>query len=212
MLVDLVRLLAPFVPHLADAMWRNLVVAVDEGAPDSVHLADFPSVASGRRDAELEAAVDLARRVVALGRTARAASSVRTRQPLATLRVKLPGDRDGLSVDAASASGVRLDMVAAFTLVHFAAFGALGTVVAVAVHELELHAKHPLIVGLSIFALAEIGFFAAASLFLPGVIDRIGAVPIAVANLLAAAGIGLFLLSSHRPDVWSRVKHVIHVA
>ena len=88
----------------------------------------------------------------------------------------------------------------------------LGTIIAVAVHELELHSKHPLIVGLAIFALAEAAFFAAAGLFLPGVIDAVGAGWIGVANLLAAAGIGLFLLSGHRPDLWSRVKHALHFA
>ena len=103
-LVDLVRLLAPFVPHVADAMWANLVVAVDPRAPDSVHLADFPMPQPGRRDEALEAAVELARRVVGLGRTARAASGVRTRQPLAAARVKLPAAAHGiLSPDPAVA-------------------------------------------------------------------------------------------------------------
>ena len=36
------RLLAPIIPHLADAMWDNLVASVDADAPDSVHLTDFP--------------------------------------------------------------------------------------------------------------------------------------------------------------------------
>jgi isoleucyl-tRNA synthetase len=94
-LTTLSRLLAPFVPHLADAMWRNLVVAVDAEAPDSVHLASFPAAVAGRRDTQLEAGVELARRVVGLGRTARAASGVRTRQPLRAVRVKLPGSADG---------------------------------------------------------------------------------------------------------------------
>jgi isoleucyl-tRNA synthetase len=85
-LVDLARLLAPFVPHLAEAMWQNLVTAVDAAAPDSVHLADFPRADTASRDEPLEAAVALARRVVALGRTARAGSGVRTRQPLPTAR------------------------------------------------------------------------------------------------------------------------------
>ena len=129
-------------------------------------------------------------------------------QPLFT--PSLMGSVLFLGVPAASATEVRLDMVAAFTLVHFAAFGVLGVIVAVAVHELELHSKHPLIVGLSIFALAEIGFFAAAGLFLPGVIGTVGAGWIAAANLLVAFGSGLFLLSSHRPDLWSRVKHALH--
>jgi isoleucyl-tRNA synthetase len=100
-LTTLARLLAPIVPHLADAIWDNLVAAVDRSAPDSVHLADFPSQVPGRADPEVEAAVDLARRTVALGRTARASSGVRTRQPLRTVRVKLPGRRDRLSDDPA---------------------------------------------------------------------------------------------------------------
>jgi isoleucyl-tRNA synthetase len=89
-LVDLVRLLAPFVPHLADALWQNLVTTVQPEAPDSVHLASFPESRDGVRDPALEEAVDLARRIVGLGRTARAASAIRTRQPLRAVRVKLP--------------------------------------------------------------------------------------------------------------------------
>ncbi len=105
-LVDLTRLLAPFVPHLAEAMWQNLVAAVQPEAPDSVHLADFPETREGVRDEALEASVALARQVVALGRTARAASGVRTRQPLATARVKLPGGAGtALSADPARGGG-----------------------------------------------------------------------------------------------------------
>ncbi len=98
-LTTLARLLAPTVPHVADGMWDNLVAAVDATAPDSAHLADVPGV-SGRRDAGLETTVDLARRVVALGRAARAASGVRTRQPVRTVRVKLPAGTERMSPDA----------------------------------------------------------------------------------------------------------------
>jgi isoleucyl-tRNA synthetase len=100
-LTTLARLLAPIVPHLADAMWDNLVAAVDEAAPDSVHLADFPSRVAGRSDPAVEQAVDLARRTVALGRTARAASGLRTRQPLRAIRVKLPGGATAFAADEA---------------------------------------------------------------------------------------------------------------
>ncbi|HEX6140318.1 MAG TPA: isoleucine--tRNA ligase, partial [Candidatus Limnocylindria bacterium] len=111
-LVDLVRLLAPFVPHVADAMWGNLVVAVDPGAPDSVHLADVPEVREGRRDPALEAAVELARRVVGLGRTARAAAGVRTRQPLPAARVTLPAASGGaLSGDPAVAQELTAEIL-----------------------------------------------------------------------------------------------------
>ncbi len=39
-LVSLVRLLAPFVPFTAEALYQNLVRAVDEAAPESVHRID----------------------------------------------------------------------------------------------------------------------------------------------------------------------------
>jgi len=98
-LVTLARLLAPIVPHVADAIWENLVTAVDDAAPDSAHLAAFPEPMPGRRDRPVEEAVELARRTVALGRTARAASGVRTRQPLRALRVKLPAGARAISDD-----------------------------------------------------------------------------------------------------------------
>src|SRR4029079_14504948 len=53
-LAMVVRLLAPFVPHLADAMWGNLVVTVDPAAPDSVHLVDYPDRIPGRAQPEID--------------------------------------------------------------------------------------------------------------------------------------------------------------
>jgi isoleucyl-tRNA synthetase len=102
-LTTLCRLMAPFVPHFADAMWHTLVATVDATRPDSVHLTDAPE-ATGRSDANIDAAVSLARRTVALGRAARSASAIRTRQPLRAVRVKLPATaRGGLSPDASVA-------------------------------------------------------------------------------------------------------------
>ncbi|MEX1073367.1 MAG: isoleucine--tRNA ligase, partial [Chloroflexota bacterium] len=107
-LVAVTQLLAPFVPHLADAMWANLVASVDPSAPDSVHLSDFPIRQAGRQLAELDTGVALARRVVAAGRTARAASGLRTRQPIAAVRVKLPVNAGGaLSADPATAAALQ---------------------------------------------------------------------------------------------------------
>jgi isoleucyl-tRNA synthetase len=97
-LTTVARVMAPIAPHLADALWQNLVVAVDPSAPDSVHLAEFP-VSAGRADPETDRAVDLARRVVGLGRTARAGSELRTRQPLRRIRVRLPAGSTGLAAD-----------------------------------------------------------------------------------------------------------------
>ena len=100
-LTTVARLMAPIVPHLADALWENLVASVDHEASDSVHLVDFPRASSDLSAPEIEASVDLVRRAVGLGRTARSASGVRTRQPLRAVHVKLPGGRVVFSDDAA---------------------------------------------------------------------------------------------------------------
>ncbi len=102
-LLGVTRLIAPFVPHLADAIWENLVTSVDASAVDSVHLADFPVIEPGQRDVALEEAVQRARLVAALGHSARAASGVRVRQPLGAVRVRRAGGgslADNPAVDA----------------------------------------------------------------------------------------------------------------
>jgi isoleucyl-tRNA synthetase len=111
-LVTISRLLAPFVPHLADAIWRNLVSPVNADAADSVHLTDFPAQTAGRGEPDVEAAVALARRVVALGRAARSASGLKTRQPIASVRVKLPASAGGgMSADNAIAEPLTTEVL-----------------------------------------------------------------------------------------------------
>ncbi len=84
------RLMAPFTPFLTDALWSKLVVGVQPQAPDSVHLAGWPQASGDLVDARLAAQMDLVRRLVELGRAARASSGVRTRQPLARAVVAAP--------------------------------------------------------------------------------------------------------------------------
>ena len=111
-LVTVAQLLAPFVPHLADALWGNLVAGVDPTAVDSVHLADYPTRQPGRSLPEVDEVVALARAVVALGRTARAASGLKTRQPIASVRVKLPAGAGGaLSSDPATANALEAEIL-----------------------------------------------------------------------------------------------------
>ncbi len=75
------RLLAPFCPFVADELYANLVAGHDPSAPDSVHLADWPT-SGGRRDAALEAGMATAREAVSLGRGARAEAKIKVRLPL----------------------------------------------------------------------------------------------------------------------------------
>jgi isoleucyl-tRNA synthetase len=84
----LTRLLAPFVPFVTERVWRALF-AETTGVP-SVHLAGWPA-ADAAVDRELSDQMALVRRLVELGRAARAGSGVKTRQPLARALVSAPG-------------------------------------------------------------------------------------------------------------------------
>ena len=88
------RLMAPFTPFITEEVHRRLVVEVWPDLPDSVHLRDWPQVDGALVDATLLEQMTLVRRLVELGRSARAESKVRTRQPLARALVHAPGWRD----------------------------------------------------------------------------------------------------------------------
>jgi isoleucyl-tRNA synthetase len=85
-LVHAVRVLAPVTPFLAEHIWQTLVVAVCPGAPESVFLAGWPQ--AGEIDNGLVADVAAVRRVVDLGRRARAQAKLKLRQPLRALVVE----------------------------------------------------------------------------------------------------------------------------
>ncbi|HET6627280.1 MAG TPA: class I tRNA ligase family protein, partial [Nocardioidaceae bacterium] len=76
------KLMAPLTPFITERVWQDVVRPVSDVAADSVHLADWPVADAADVDEELSAAVALARRLVELGRAARADAKVRTRQPL----------------------------------------------------------------------------------------------------------------------------------
>jgi isoleucyl-tRNA synthetase len=86
------RLMAPFVPFLAEAVYQNLVRAHDPEVPVSVHMCAWPERQPERRDADLLAETEVVQRVVGLGRSARNASKLKVRQPLSRLLVRVPDD------------------------------------------------------------------------------------------------------------------------
>jgi len=87
----LTRLLAPFVPFVTERVWQDMVRPVTPDAPESVHLASWPVADRALEDQRLTARMRLVRRLVELGRAARADSGVRTRQPLRRALVGAPG-------------------------------------------------------------------------------------------------------------------------
>ncbi len=106
-LLTTTKLIAPFVPFLADAMWQNLagvsepqrLAATRSGArtndsqspapPISVHLCDYPTGDSTVVDEALSQRMSLVREISSLGRNARGAASLKVRQPLAKVEVVL---------------------------------------------------------------------------------------------------------------------------
>ena len=87
-LVALTKLIAPVTPFLSDYLWGVLRPA-DE--PESVHLSSWPAYDDALIDADLSAQMALTRRLVELGRSARSAAAVRTRQPLSRALVGAAG-------------------------------------------------------------------------------------------------------------------------
>ena len=78
----LTLLMAPMVPFISEHVWQSVLRPVDPSLPESVHLADFPVVDQKLIDQQLMAKVATTRRIVELGRAARATSQVKIRQPL----------------------------------------------------------------------------------------------------------------------------------
>jgi isoleucyl-tRNA synthetase len=86
------KLMAPFMPFLAENVYQNLVRGVDPDAPESVHMVDWPVADPSWQNDELLFDVGVVQKIVGLGRAARGQSGVRTRQPLSRLLVRVPND------------------------------------------------------------------------------------------------------------------------
>ncbi len=97
-LVTLARLMAPLAPFLSEELYQNLVRAADPGAPESVHLCDFPAADLSRVDEKLEADTRLVMKVCSLGRAARSKAEIKVRQPVSTVIVgtRGAGEQDSL--------------------------------------------------------------------------------------------------------------------
>ena len=125
-LLTTAKLIAPFVPFLAEELWQNLAVAafrdagvadgsfnpeptatalnsvadgsgLNDAAPvESVHLCDYPIGDASLVDAELSDRMALVREIVSLGLSARMGAKLKVRQPLSKVEVIL-ADRTHLA-------------------------------------------------------------------------------------------------------------------
>ncbi|MEM6282734.1 MAG: isoleucine--tRNA ligase, partial [Chloroflexota bacterium] len=97
-LVTVSKLIAPAMPFLSDALYRNLVKEVTPDAPDSVHLAMWPEFDEALIDETLIRDMDVAQKLVNLGRSARETAGIGVRQPLATAQFVAPTRAEGEAV------------------------------------------------------------------------------------------------------------------
>jgi isoleucyl-tRNA synthetase len=86
-LVTVAKLLAPYMPFMAEELYQNLVAERYADTPESVHFCDWPEADAALIDEDLSFRMGVARKVVNLGRAARMAAQLKVRQPLATALV-----------------------------------------------------------------------------------------------------------------------------
>jgi isoleucyl-tRNA synthetase len=93
-LTTLAKLLAPFMPFIAEEMYQNLVRSVDGRAPESVHLCDYPQANEALIDEKLVEDTRLVMRLVSLGHGARNRAGIKLRQPLAQALFKVRAESE----------------------------------------------------------------------------------------------------------------------
>ena len=87
-LVTICKCAAPMIPFMTEEIYRNLVCSVDQTAPESIHLCDFPVADEGMIDQKLEESMEEVLKIVVMGRAARNTASIKNRQPIGTMYVK----------------------------------------------------------------------------------------------------------------------------
>jgi isoleucyl-tRNA synthetase len=97
-LVTVSKLIAPAMPFIAEELYQNLVRSIDETAPESVHIAEWPQVMEEFIDEALNKEMQLVMKLVSLGHSARQKANRKVRQPLAEAAFSLgnPSERNAL--------------------------------------------------------------------------------------------------------------------
>ena len=99
-LVTVSQLIAPAMPFLSEAMYRNLVAGDNSEAPPSVHLSRWPQADPGVIRPALMDEMRLLRQLVSLGLAARNEAGIKVRQPLAGASFVLRPETDPGALEA----------------------------------------------------------------------------------------------------------------
>lgn len=99
-LTTVARLMAPFAPFYADALYSDLMAPANGSEYTPVHLAKFPEVRESEIDKELEAQMQLAQDLTSAVLALRRKVSIKVRQPLQTLLVPVSSEAMRTRVEA----------------------------------------------------------------------------------------------------------------
>ncbi|MBR5116879.1 MAG: class I tRNA ligase family protein, partial [Lachnospiraceae bacterium] len=99
----------PMVPFMTEEIYRNLVCTSFPDAPKSVHLCDYPKADGAMIDRALEETMDKVRDIKVLGSACRNTASIKNRQPVARMFVRM-ADAEGTGIrDDAQAQDILRD-------------------------------------------------------------------------------------------------------
>ncbi len=87
-LVTLCKISAPMIPFMTEDIYQNLVRSIDNTAPESIHLCDFPESDESLIDKDLESKMEEVLNIVVLGRACRNSAAIKNRQPIGKMFVK----------------------------------------------------------------------------------------------------------------------------
>ena len=91
-LVEFSKVMAPFLPFLTEAIYRNLVAQRNSGAPGSVHCTAYPVHSPSLVHLELDEKMRCVRSIVTMARALRSRFNLKIRQPLSELTVVIRDD------------------------------------------------------------------------------------------------------------------------
>lgn len=99
-LTTLIRLVAPVMPFLTEAIYQNLQASETEavGRPESIHHCDFPDADVSLIDTELSADIEALLKLVSIGSAVRNSVKIKVRQPLAEIRIQPAVDAERRAV------------------------------------------------------------------------------------------------------------------
>jgi len=97
-LVTVAKMLSPSMPFLAEELYQNLVLSVDQFSPESVSLAEWPTYDEAFIDEDLNRDMAVVTKLVSLGHSARQKANRKVRQPLAEVAFSVGNAQEGKAI------------------------------------------------------------------------------------------------------------------